>query len=124
MALLPCFLHARYYSTYSHILKHLNLKTGEGYVPHIRNTFLHSPAGSGAPALTSMAPCITVFIILCYDSLFTHRSLTVSSERAKASLLYPLLAQGQTWGQNLGHTLGKERGKEIPRLSRNEPFKK
>ena len=82
MALLPCFLHARYCSTCSHILKHLNLKTAEGYVPHIRNTFLHSQAVSGAPALASMAPCITVFTILCYDSLFTHRSLTMSSERS------------------------------------------
>lgn len=90
MALLPCFLHARHCFTCSHILKQLNLKTAEGYDPHIRNTFLHSQAGSGAPALASTAPCIKVFIILCYDSLFTHRSLTMSSERAKASLLYPL----------------------------------
>ena len=90
VTLLPCFLHAQHCSTCSHILKHLNLKTAEGYVLHIRNTFLHSQAGSGAPAPASTAPRIKVFITLCYDSLFTHQSLTMSSERAKASLLYPL----------------------------------
>lgn len=42
-----------------------------------------------------MAPCIKVFITLCYNSLFTHQSQTMSSERAKAtfiSVVYGLLA--------------------------------